>query len=138
MAKERRRPALEVRPPKDADRFVSGSPATENRQPLKPQPVPPPVLAVPPVPPPAVLPETQPETQPEKRKRGRPRKRPRTAPAARKRGRVVRADGTELCQITIYLDAKTGAKFRLYCFENDLKMSEIAGQVVAEHVNNKL
>ena len=137
MAKERR-PALEVRPPKDADRFVSGSPATENRQPLKPQPVPPPVLAVPPVPPPAVLPETQPETQPEKRKRGSPRKRPRTAPAARKRGRVVRADGTELCQITIYLDAKTGAKFRLYCFENDLKMSEIAGQVVAEHVNNKL
>ena len=137
MAKERR-PALEVRPPKDADRFVSGSPATENRQPLKPQPVPPPVLAVPPVPPPAVQPETQPETQPEKRKRGRPRKRPRTAPAARKRGRVVRADGTELCQITIYLDAKTGAKFRLYCFENDLKMSEIAGQVVAEHVNNKL
>ena len=137
MAKERR-PALEVRPPKDADRFVSGSPATENRQPLKPQPVPPPVLAVPPVPPPAVLPETPPETQPEKRTRGRPRKRPRTAPAARKRGRVVRADGTELCQITIYLDAKTGAKFRLYCFENDLKMSEIAGQVVAEHVNNKL
>jgi len=137
MAKERR-PALEVRPPKDADRFVSGSPATENRQPLKPQPVPPPVLAVPPVPPPAAQPETQPETQPEKRKRGRPRKRPRTAPAARKRGRVVRADGTELCQITIYLDAKTGAKFRLYCFENDLKMSEIAGQVVAEHVNNKL
>lgn len=133
MAKERR-PALEVRPPKDADRFVSGSPATENRQPLKPQPVPPPVLAVPP---PAVLPEAQPETQPEKRM-GRPRKRPRTAPAARKRGRVVRADGTELCQITIYLDAKTGAKFRLYCFENDLKMSEIAGQVVAEHVNNKL
>ena len=137
MAKERR-PALEVRPPKDADRFVSGSPATENRQPLKSQPVPPPVLAVPPVPPPAVLPEAPPETQPEKRKRGRPRKRPRTAPAARKRGRVVRADGTELCQITIYLDAKTGAKFRLYCFENDLKMSEIAGQVVAEHVNNKL
>lgn len=131
MAKERR-PALEVRPPKDADRFVSGSPATDNRQPLKTQPVPPPVLAVPP---PAVLPEAPPETQPEKRKRGRPRKRPRTAPAARKRGRVVRADGTELCQITIYLDAKTGAKFRLYCFENDLKMSEIAGQVVAEHVN---
>ena len=137
MAKERR-PTLEVRPPKDADRFVLGSPATGNRQPLETPPMPQPVAAAPPASPPQPVPAVLPEMQPEKRKRGRPRKRPRSGPAARKPGRVVRADGTELCQITIYLDAKTGAKFRLYCFENGLKMSEIAGQVVAEHVNNKL
>lgn len=114
-----KRPALEVRPPKNADEFVSGGTPPPARQPLEAQPS---TVDVP------------------KRGRGRPRKylAPAAAPAAptpkRKRGYVMRADGTQLTQISIYLEATAGDKFRRYCFENGLTMSDVAGQVMAKFV----
>lgn len=124
MAKEKR-PPLQVRPPKDADQFVAGGTLTGNRQPLENKP--PPATS-------AAAPATAEAEEPPKRKRGRPRK-TRTATAARKPGRVVRADGTELYQVTIYLDVQTGRKFRFYCFENELRMSDVASKVMTDYVN---
>jgi len=113
-----KRPALEVRPPKNADEFVSGAAPTPARQPLE---------------------VVSPTADVQKRGRGRPRKHP--APAApkvprvkRKRGYVVRADGTQLTQLSIYLEMGVGDKFRRYCFEHGLKMSEVAAQVMTKFI----
>lgn len=114
-----KRPTLEVRPPKNADEFVSGGTAPlVARQPL------------------AVEAST---VDVPKRGRGRPRKDtapagPKLKKAKRKRGFVVRADGTQLTQLSIYLDTATGEKFRRYCFENSLKMSEVAAEVMSKFI----
>lgn len=121
-----KRPALEVRPPKNADEFVTGGAAA----------APPPVVLQP-------LAVIAPTVEGQKRGRGRPRKHPAPAappPAAkftkakRKRGFVVRADGTQLTQLTIYLEASVGEKFRRYCFEHDLKMSDVASQILTKFI----
>jgi len=113
-----KRPTLEVRPPKNADEFVSGGAPPITRQPLA---VASPTVDVP------------------KRGRGRPRKdgtpaAPKLTKAKRKRGFVVRADGTQLTQLSIYLEAPVGEKFRRYCFENGLKMSEVAAEVMSKFI----
>ena len=113
-----KRPALEVRPPKNADQFVSGAAPPPDLQPLKVQP---------------------PTVEGPKRGRGRPRKdaappAPKLTKAKRKRGYVVRADGTQLTQLSIYLDTSAGEKFRRYCFENGLKMSEVAAEVMTKFI----
>lgn len=114
-----KRPPLEVRPPKNADEFVSGA-----APPVAPQP-----LAV-----------VAPTVGVQKRGRGRPRKDPLAPPsppklkAKRKRGFVVRADGTQLTQLSIYLETPVGEKFRRYCFDHSLKMSDVAAEVLKKFI----
>lgn len=108
MAKPKK-PALQVRAPKDLDDFVSGAqPPAADVQPSEVS-----------VQPPTVE---------------KPRESVAKKPA-KVRGLVARAGGGARLRITVYLDPEIGVKLRRHCFENGLQVSEIAAEAVTKYVN---
>jgi hypothetical protein len=108
MAKPKK-PALQVRAPKELDDFVSGGkPLVADAQPSD-------ASVQPPAP---------------ERTRESAAKKP-----AKVRGLVARAGGGARLRITVYLDPDVGVKLRRHCFENGLQVSDIAAEAVTKFVS---
>jgi hypothetical protein len=55
---------------------------------------------------------------------------PRASGATKRRGTVQRADGEELRRITVYLPPDVAKQLLTYCFERDLKVSDIGAEAI--------
>lgn len=104
-----KKPKLQVRPPRNADEFVTGVAAT---------PTPEPIVPVEPA-----------------RRGPEQRAAPPQAPPQALRGTVLRAHGVTRARITVYLDPATAITLRRHCFEHGLQVSDYAAAAITEHVS---